>query len=126
MDLSQAAALAPQIGAHVVMDAHAIGVLGGGIGSIARIASSMGLSGPKALMLSVALSSFATGLWVYDNSAWARGSLVDIFVGFSVLLVTVAGIFKLTDPASGALATGKSALDMVRGKVSSSDKPEDK
>lgn len=106
---------------HVIMDAHAIGLLSGAIGGVARILSNMGLSGPKALMASVVMSALATWLWVYSNSAWSRGSAVDIFIGWTVLLVTVAGVFKLTDSASGALASGKSALDMVRGKVSSSD-----
>lgn len=98
------------------MNEAAIGLIGGAVGTIARVLyAALGLSGRWAILASVVLSTIAVGLYGLQAGVEWRAHAFDYFIGWADVLAIAAGSFHLLEEAPKAAMDPNGLIQKLTG-----------
>ncbi len=82
------------------MDAQAILVVGGVVGTLAKVLYKAGMSGRMASWLTFAVSTVVVGIWGFSHiEAYTRAIVWDLFTGWADVLLLAGGAFHVIEEA---------------------------
>ncbi len=92
------------------MDAAAVLMVGGVVGTLAKVLYKGGMSGRLASWLTFGISTFVVAIWgVSHEDVFVRHMIWDYFVGWADVLLIAGGAFHVIDEAPKT-AVGKAML----------------